>query len=181
MRTNKTLITICTIFAALTLFTSCGEPSESVYYEPWFETEGYVITKTNERTGTKSFVSFEEGTPPEGTSIAVQYDHSWIKNPRCTFYVQKLTTDLDNDIVDEFVTDDTKTDTFTIINKPYDRNTGFIFWCDAERVYVVNNLYSYGFSDAPSSKKAQYRFIISINGIKRLELYMNYKTAQAIY
>ena len=107
------------LFAVLTLFTACGGGGTSVYWDPWYETEGYVVSTTSERTDTMNFVKFVEGEHPEDQTIAVRHEHSYTMRPRCTFEVKKLTTDVENNIVDEFVTDDQYTRNFTITNKPY--------------------------------------------------------------
>lgn len=168
----------------ISLFSSCiinssGNTSDkiSVYSEPWFDTEGYVISKKSERTNNDVFVSFEEGEHPEGEYVAVRYEHSYVNRPRCTFEVQKLTTDVDKNIVSEYITDSTKTENFIISKTPETKIQGFVFWCDEDTVYVVNDLYRYGYSDAKAGT-AQYKFKITINGIKTLPIYMSYKSGQ---
>ncbi|MBR6340563.1 MAG: hypothetical protein IKR64_01545 [Treponema sp.] len=181
---KKTIIFGMILLLSAGLFMGCiDSPSYDIYSEPWFETEGYVISKMSERTNSLVFVSFEEGTPPEGSKIAVRHEHTYFNRPRCTFEVQKRTTNVTNDFDHDdelysLVTDDSKTDNFIITNKPYDKNKGFTFWCDDDTVYVVNNLYELGYTDAKSSGTAQYCFKIKINGIKELKLYMNYNSSQ---
>ena len=167
--------------------TGCGDSvSNSVYWEDWFETEGYVKTTSaaDERTG-GSHVSavFVPGPHPEDAKIAVRHEHKYTRTPiTCTFKVQKLTTDLDNDIVDEYVTDEALTKRFSITKTPFTKIVGFMFYCDDEYVYVVNDLYKYNYVDHSNSNpriKAEYRFYISINGMQNLKLDMDYKVTQS--
>ena len=60
-------------------------------------------------------------------------------------------------------------------------HTGFIFYCDDEYVYVINNLYSLNYveHDDDPKNKAECRFEISITGIKQpIKIDMDYYTSK---
>lgn len=183
MKNHFLLFTIIAAFAGIFL-SSCGA-SDSVYCEDWFETNGYVIEGTvlNPRTGqTDNNSEFVAGVIPDGETVAVRYEHTY--NPErslsCTFKVYKLTTDEDREIVDELIEDPNLTKRFTIPRSGnFEKIEGFIFYCDpaSNMVYVVNNLYKDKYVDHSNYRKnPEYRFEISINGIRRLTIDMNYQT-----
>lgn len=159
---------------------SCGSSaSNSVYWEDWFETVGYVEVSSdvNERTGETANSKFVAGNHPEGVSIAVRHEHRYTNSLSCTFKVKKLTTDAENDIVDELVEDTALTKRFSIPrNSNFEKIEDFIFYCDDEYVYVVNNLYKDGYVEHTNPRtNPQYRFEISVSGLPRLTIDMDYK------
>ena len=173
------LISLIILGLATVLLSSCGS-SDSVYYEDWFETNGYVETEAtyaNERTGqTTTKSTFIAGDHPEGVSIAVRHEHRYSKSLSCTFRVKTIQTDLENDIIEELREDTSKTKRFTIpTNSTFEKIDGFIFYCDDEYVYVVNNLYKYGYRDHTNKyTNPQYRFEVSISGLPRLTIDMDH-------
>ena len=176
---KKTCLLSILLIGFLTICLSgCGS-SDSVYWEDWFDTVGYVEKSAviNERTGeTDSSSKFISGPHPEGVSIAVRHEHKYTKSLSCTFKVKKLTNDIANDIVNELVEDTTKTKRFSIPrNANFEKIEGFIFYCDDEYVYVVNNLYDKYVEHTNVYTNPQYRFEISINGIQRLTIDMDLK------
>ena len=129
---------------------SCGGYyyDDDYYYSDWEETEGYVISTTEYNERTKKTITTDEfiaGPHPDDQIIAVQYKHKYDKSRKlyCEFLVKTyVEEDIANDIVNEFVTDEKKSADFTITKKMDNSHTGFIFYCDDEYVYVINNLYS---------------------------------------
>jgi len=173
---KKTIFLSLILIFAAGFFTSC---IQSEYFDPWVETEGYVVTtnKNNERTGkNEEFSEFIVGDHPEGYFVAVRYEHELLKIPYCTFEVQTPQTDIDHDIIYEFMTDPTKTVNFEITSQPYNDILGFIFYCDNDKVYIINNLYKLGYvehTNKSSRSKGDVRFVIKVNGIQKLELEMD--------
>ena len=171
---------------------SCGGyyyDDEDYYKSDWEETEGYVISTEdyNERTGkTTTIDEFIEGSHPKDKKIAVQYKHKYDKSRTsrlyCEFLVKTVQDDIDKGIVQEFVTDEKKSADFTITKKMDNSHTGFIFYCDDEYVYVINNLYSLNYvehDDDDPKNKAECRFEISITGIKQpIKIDMDYYTSK---
>ena len=180
MKKQTMILTVIIGFIALTL-TGCGDfNTDSSYWEDWFDTVGYVevSNEINERTGEiDSNSKFIAGKHPEDVAIAVRHEHKYTNSLSCTFKVKKLTTDLKNDIIDELKEDSSLTKRFSIPkNTSFEKIEGFIFYCDDEYVYVVNNLYKDGYVEHTSTRSnPELRFEISINGLPKLTIDMDYK------
>ena len=191
--TMKKLLLLSGIALIFTLmFSGCGnyifdDDEDDYRYSGWEETEGYVeaTTTKNERTGKDTTTyRFVSGTHPDDKTIAVLYKHKYDKRrtPNCNFIVKTVQTDLDHDIVNEYVKDDDKSDYFTITSNQYTKKTGFIFYCDDEYIYVINNLFSLNYlehDDSNQKNKAECRFEIIISRIsKNLRIDMDYNKSQ---
>lgn len=179
MKTNKTLITICTIFAALTLFVSCGE-SDSVYSESWFDKTGYVTFTTDPYEG-KIIENFYAGQIPEDVTNAVyakRYSHRYIKSPICRFNIQNWVVKISNDDDgnDKIGYETVASYKFQIGSTPTEAG-GLWFNCDENNVYVYNIYYNNGFINKKSGSPTEkdYRFIVDINGICDLSFEMTKK------
>ena len=177
---KKSIFLISILIILTCLFSSCIPDSNSIYWDPWVDTEGYVTRRKTGRTDNSSFVSFEEGTPPEGSYIAVRYEHAYDRRPYCSFDVYKRETDIDKDIVEEFVKQDDKSDDFIISKTPYDKIQGFVFYCDDNTVYIINDLYQYGYRET-TENKADTHFKIRVSGIRTLDLYMKHVKSNLPY
>lgn len=176
MKTNKILITICTIFAALTLFVSCGE-SDSVYSESWFDKTGYV-TFINDPYEGQIIENFYAGSIPDDVTnaqYAKRYSHRYIKSPTCRLNIQNWVVKISNDEDgnDKIGYETVKTYKFQISSTPVYVG-GLWFSCDENNVYVYNTLYNYGYTNkkAGSPTEKDYRFIVDINGICDLQIEM---------
>lgn len=179
MKKHSLFLVVLIGFVVFGLSSCGGSPSNSVYWEDWFESVGYVETSNNvnERTGEKSNSKFIAGNHPEGVAIAVRHEHRYTNSLSCTFRVKTLQTDKDNGIVDELIEDASLTKRFTIPkNANFEKIEGFIFYCDEEYVYVVNNLYKSGYLEHTNTRtNPEYRFEISVSGLPRLTIDMDYK------
>ena len=187
---KKIIFVFVIAFIFTMMFSACGnyfyDNDDNTNYG-WEETEGYVETTTikNERTGKDTTTyKFVSGTHPDDKSIAVLYKHKYNnrRTPYCRFVVKTVKTDIANDIVNEFVIDNDKSKDFTITTKQYTDAKGFIFYCDDDYIYVINNLFSMNYlehDDSNPKNKADCRFEISITGIsKYLTIDMDYKITQ---
>ena len=154
-------ITLIIIALATLLLSGCGN---SVYFESWFSTNGYVVKDGED------FDSFVKGTTgkPDGTPKAVMWDHRYDRTPRC-----QLTASQWNKDEIEYEELDNGYYNFTITSTPREIN-GLIFYCDSENVYVINNKYDKYNDDERNgySNNNHYRFRVNINGIRDLDLFM---------
>ena len=161
---KKTLFLSLILIFAAGFFTSCIQP-DSVYWEDWKITEGYMIL-TEENSTERVFVPYSSSIQDK-SHPATMYEHSFTKRPYTKFTVQTW----DKDKIE--YTDETRPSFFYITNKPYLLN-GFIFYCDDsnDKLYVINTLYN----NEEKQKKlkdhvdkyysnADYRFLISVEGI----------------
>lgn len=161
------------------VFTSCIDP-DSTYFDDWTETEGYAVTKSvNNGRSDENSLSFESFVPtntiPEDQTIAVCYKHALgsSKHPYCTITVEEPQTNIEEDIVDEYV--ETKKERIYVSESAKFIFEGIIIYCDDEFVYVINDLYKYNYRDHTKTKpKAQYHIEIFVRGMKPLDFYLNH-------
>ena len=176
MKANKTMIIILSVLTVITLFTGCIDPSKSTYFDPWFDTEGYVVYTQSQRTNDKTFSEFvESNNIPDGEKFAVKWEHikkEGTSKPWCTFKYYKRVTDAEAGYAYELVEQEDKTKSFRVTTDPYESLEGFIIYCDDENVYVINNLYKFGYKDVRNERDAEFKFVFDVYGMKYLTLYM---------
>lgn len=178
MRTNKTLITICTIFAALTLFISCGE-SDPYYMVNWEKTYGYATYTTTH--GEKRFTKFyeeDEADIPAEAIEAIQYSHPYsnTKNPKLRILVDKWELHGEGDDVDIGYTSLTRTNYEQLDSRPL-KVSKFFAYVDGTNVYIISDLFSNGYRPLKSGEKPQiyntkneyYRITFYFSGGKNYE------------
>lgn len=165
---------------AIGLFTlmlcGCGP---TTYFESWYDENGYVeITEEPnsdpryEPIKTYEFIPY---TNPKtiNKDLVVRWDHSYgSSNLECKFEVQKVENDPANGIAYQFTTFYSKN--FILTSNFYTKIDGFYFYRDRDRVYVLNDMYRYGYYDHTGYDQGKRRFKISINGMKPLEIEMDY-------
>ncbi len=181
MKTNKTLLIILSVFASLTLFTGCIiNPSKSTYFEPWFDTEGYVVYTQNQRNNNKTFSEFvESNNIPEGEKLAVKWEHVKKEDSSrvwCSFKAYARETDIDKGIVKDFVEQEDKSkSSIRITSVPYENIQGFILYSDDENVYIINDLYKLGYKEVQYARDADVKFVFDVTGMLNLTIYMKYE------
>ena len=156
------------IFTAC-LFTGCiiapddFSNNSNIKYKAWKQTEGYMVKE--EGSEERHFVAWSSSIQDKSHQ-AMMYEHEYIKSPYTVLYVQEW----DKDNIEYKTVSNTKNNSFTITNKPVEKN-GFIFYTQDDNIYIINTLYN---SDTMQRKlrihddkysKADYRFKIEVDGI----------------
>lgn len=142
------------------LFTGCIDVPDTPYWKDWKITEGYMIKDDDSEQ--RHFVAYNSSIQDKSHE-ATLYEHEFIKRPYATLIIQEWNNT-------EIEYKDVKQNSFNITNKPYELN-GFIFYCENDRIYIINTLFNY---EAKGKKfkthqdkfsPADYRFIIEVTGI----------------
>ena len=155
---------------------SCGSSSSnSVFWEDWFYSKGYITTKQDPFENSKNkFDKFVKDNNPDSSisrsNYAICYYHSYDRKPRgsMTFYKWNPDT-LEYDEMEDHryqLDIDLEPDSTTI--------PGIIFYRDEEDVYIINNLYKFDLTlHTDKYSHADYYFEISLNGIRKHSFYMD--------
>ena len=181
MKTNKLFIISITVLAALTLFTGCIiDSSKSTYFEPWHDTEGYVVYTKNQRNTEELFSDFVETNKiPDGEKLAVKWEHVKKEGTSriwCSFKSYARETNIEEGTVYEFVEqEDNSRSSIKITSTPYENLKGFILYSDDENVYIINDLYKLGYKEVQYARDADVKFVFDVTGMLNLTIYMKYE------
>lgn len=154
---KKTLGLLISIILVSGFFVGCGSSNngDSPYLESWYKIEGYVVNDENGK-----FVEFVEGTKnkPAETPIAYKYEHRYKDNPP-TYVLTPQKWNEANIIYEDIE----KSYRYSFSKTPLVIND-LIFYCDNERVIVINNKYK-DYRDKERRDDDEYRFKIRVYSI----------------
>lgn len=173
MKKQLILISILTAFVAIA-FTSCGS-SNSVYYEEWFYSKGYITNIEDPFEASKiKFEKFVKENNPDSSisrkDYAICYKHAYDRKPRGSIVFKRW----NNDTLEYEEMPDRN---YQIeITQEADNSTipGIIFYRDEDDVYIINNLYKFDLTlHTDKYAHADYAFDIKLNGIRNYTFYMD--------
>ena len=157
----KKSIFVFTTILMVTLFSGCiinGNTQPSYYMESWDSTDGYVVVDEE-----GNFSEFKSGTKdkPANQSKAVMYEHRYNSSSGYPTYILTPQNWNDENIEYENIESAYR---FSFSKKPRNIN-GFIFYCDDENIYIINNKYDV-YRDKERRDNDEYRFKIRVYGVK---------------